>query len=278
MDVSVVTLIESKSEQFTASDATIAKFFLETALDKDSDLSSEFISKKLFVSESALTRFAKKLGFAGYREFVYELKKLNSGVSSRFRRLQTPVFDTYQELLTKSEHLFQFDEIASVVDHILRSRKLFVYGMGSSGLIGEEFCQRLVRLGFDAECVHDAHRLSFNHVRLTEESVVIGISYSGTTHEVVDALLEAKKKNATTILLVSVNDPILFDQFDSVLLLPVKKNLDYSNIISPQFPAMILLDLIYGLILHSSEETKKNFNQAISDLMRSVRGKEWEGE
>ena len=39
------------------------------------ELSSKDVSKKLFVSEASLSRFAKKLGFSGYREFQFAYKQ-----------------------------------------------------------------------------------------------------------------------------------------------------------------------------------------------------------
>ena len=36
------------------------------------DLSSQQVTQKLHISQAALTRFAKKCGFTGYREFIFQ--------------------------------------------------------------------------------------------------------------------------------------------------------------------------------------------------------------
>ena len=41
-------------------------------LRKSAGLSQEEVAGKLFVSEASLSRFAKKCGFRGYREFIYQ--------------------------------------------------------------------------------------------------------------------------------------------------------------------------------------------------------------
>ena len=68
---SILPLIESKYEELTDVEKVIADYFLDT---EDTELTSKDVSKKLYTSEAALTRFAKKLGLAGYREFVYRFK------------------------------------------------------------------------------------------------------------------------------------------------------------------------------------------------------------
>ena len=47
-----------------------------------------------------------------------------------------------------------------------------------------------MRLGVDADAVVDSHSLLMNAARLGEEALVIGISYSGATEEVIDAMYQ----------------------------------------------------------------------------------------
>ena len=37
--------------------------------------------------------------------------------------------------------------------------------------------------------------------------------------------------------------------YEEIVLAPVKKNLEYGNVISPQFPILLILDLIYAQLL-----------------------------
>ncbi|MFR0957923.1 MAG: hypothetical protein ACLSFA_20120 [Roseburia inulinivorans] len=40
------------------------------------DFSSKNISKRLYVSEAALSRFSKKCGYKGYRELIFLMKRI----------------------------------------------------------------------------------------------------------------------------------------------------------------------------------------------------------
>ena len=70
---SVVPIIESNYDNFTNLEKTIADFFIKNQ--EKMDFSAKKISEKLFVSEASLSRFAKKCGYRGYREFVYQYEE-----------------------------------------------------------------------------------------------------------------------------------------------------------------------------------------------------------
>lgn len=70
---SVIPMIESNYENFTTVEKTIADFFIQNR--NKEDFSSKAIAEKLYVSEASLSRFAKKCGYRGYREFMYQYEE-----------------------------------------------------------------------------------------------------------------------------------------------------------------------------------------------------------
>ena len=61
--------IEVTYSKMTEVEKSIADFFIDN---KDvMDFSSKYISKMLYISEATLSRFAKKCGYKGYREFIF---------------------------------------------------------------------------------------------------------------------------------------------------------------------------------------------------------------
>lgn len=70
---SVVPIIESNYNNFTMVEKNIADFFIHNH--EKMDFSAKTVAAKLFVSEASLSRFAKKCGYRGYREFVYQYEE-----------------------------------------------------------------------------------------------------------------------------------------------------------------------------------------------------------
>ena len=97
--------------------------------------SSKAVSKRLFVSEASLTRFAKKCGFSGYREFVYHYQESFTESKPLPSNLMTKVFDSYQELLNKSYSIIDQEKILRIIDLLLSRKRVYIYGKGSSGLV-----------------------------------------------------------------------------------------------------------------------------------------------
>lgn len=268
---SILPLIESKYEELTEVEKIIAEYFLET---EDTDLTSKTVSNKLFISEAALTRFAKKLNLSGYREFVY---KYQSSRQSNFKRKQDiglPVFDSYREILLKSYNLYNYKDYEKLAEAMLKVGRIYIYGVGSSGYLATEFAQRLIRLGLDAEAITDTHMLLLNSVRLKGDSLVMGISYSGKSIEVIDGLKKAGDKGCKTVLFVA-NDSEKWDKyFDFVILVAHKQNLEYSNIISPQFPTMIMLDILFKKLYERRLTSGEVYMQSVNEMLKLIKEKD----
>ena len=256
----VIPVVESNYDNFTCTEKTIADFFINNK--KSMDFSSKSISKYLSVSEAALSRFAKKAGYNGYREFIYNYQDTFIEGESKVDGYTEEVLNVYQELLTKSYNLIDLEQIKRVIRLFSTKKRIYVYGLGSSGLVAQEFKFRFMRMGVDVESITDTHLLMVNTARINKDSIVIGFSISGTTKEVLDAMKIAKKRGATIILITSKNNTTNSNLFDEVVLTSIKKNLEYGNVISPQFPALIIVDIIYA---HYIQEDRKN-REAIYDL------------
>ena len=94
---SVIPIIESNYENFTALEKNIADFFMKN--EEKMDFSAKEIAKHLFVSEASLSRFAKKCGFRGYREFIYQYEEAFEEKNKELTGHTRTVLNMYQELL-----------------------------------------------------------------------------------------------------------------------------------------------------------------------------------
>lgn len=265
---SVVPIIESNYENLTNVEKTIADFFISN--DKQMDFSSNNISNHLFVSEASLSRFAKKLGFEGYREFSYRYQDSFMEKETIHEEYMKEVLNTYQELLNKTYNLIDSQQIRNVSKMLSKKKRVFVYGMGSSGLAAREFEMRFIRIGVDVESITDSHLLMVNSGRITKDCLVIGISISGKTKEVVAAMEEAARKGADVIMITSTKNSSYSSMFDDVLLMAVRENLEYGNVISPQFPALIVIDIIYADFI---EEDRKNRTTIYDSTLNVILGR-----
>ena len=247
---SIVPQIEAIYTSLSPTEKNIADFFIHNH--QRIDFSAKNISSLLFVSEPSLSRFAKKCGYKGYREFVFYYKE---GLSEKASPLITDnstmqVLDTYQELLNKSYALVDNSQLNRICEIFANQKRFYVYGKGSSGLAAQEMKLRFMRIGVNIEAISDNHVMKMNSVLPDRTCAVIGISISGKTPEVMTSLKAAKAAGAMVILMTSHREPQQFEFCDEVVLLALRENLENGKAISPQFPILVMLDIFYSHFLN----------------------------
>ncbi len=254
----IITHIESVYSLLSPTEKTIADFFIHNQ-ENTMDFSSKNISALLYVSEPSLSRFSKKCGYKGYREFLFYYKEwlneLNDKPVTDSNTRQ--VLNTYQELLDKSYTLVDEAQLNRLCEVLSSYRRIYVYGRGSSGLAGQEMKFRFMRIGVNIEAISDNHVMQMNSVLLDEHCAVIGISVSGKTQEVIDSLKAAKSAGSHVTLVTSHKNKEQPEYCDEVVLLAMRENLENGNVISPQFPILVMIDIFYSHFLKYDTKRKE---------------------
>lgn len=241
---SVIPIIEANYKNFTSVEKNIANFFRNN--EEIMDFSAKSISNRLFVSEAALSRFAKKCGYRGYREFIYQYEQNLTERNLKIVGNAGSVLNIYQELLNKTYSLIDQKQIMRICEYMADASRVFVCGKGSSGLAAMEAESRFMRIGVDIDSITDSDIMRFQTVFQNSKSMVIGISVSGMTESILYSLQQAHEKKSKTVLITAHKNGRISSYCDEIVLIPSLKYLNYGNIISPQFPILIFLDIIYS--------------------------------
>lgn len=241
---SVIPIIEANYRKFTTVEKNIADFFIHNQ--ERMDFSAKAVSAKLFVSEASLSRFAKKCGYRGYREFIYQYEETFVVKKDTMAGNTRTVLNMYQELLNKTYSLIDEKQIAHICKLLARADRVSVCGKGSSGLVAREMESRFMRIGVDVDSITDADRMKMQTVFMNDRCLAVGISISGETDDILYFLQEAHKRRAKTVLITAQKYDELEEFCDEIAVVPSLKYLNYGNVISPQFPLLILVDIIYG--------------------------------
>lgn len=252
---SVVPIIEKNYEKFTAVEKNIADFFINNQ--EKVDFSSKAIADRLYVSEASLSRFAQKCGYRGYREFMYQYEMTFVAIEDSITGNTRMVLNAYQELLNKTYSLVDETQIARIGRYLNQSDRVFVCGRGSSGLTAEEMEFRFMRIGVDIDSIKDTDLMRMQAVFQNRENLVFGISISGEKEDVLYMLKEAHRRGAKTVLLTAKNRGVFEEFCDEIVLLPSLKHLNHGNVISPQFPILVMLDIIYSYYVEQDKFAKE---------------------
>lgn len=258
----IATIIDLHFEELTELEQEIARYFLQTETIQD-DLSSQQVTQKLHISQAALTRFAKKCGFTGYREFVFQYQHQASKPDTHSHKhspLTKRVLRSYTIMREQTQDLIDEEQLERVAQLIDDAERVYFFGTGSSGLIAREMKLRFMRLGVVCEALTDQDGFAWTTSIMDENCLVLGFSLSGTTQSVLDSLLDAKEMGAKTILFTSAPNKNSQAYTETVLVASHSQS-SYIQRISAQLPMLFLIDLIYAYFLEINRDSKeKIFN------------------
>lgn len=259
----IIEIIENSLDCMTGLEREIAHYFLNSTNIQD-DLSSLQVTKQLHISQAALTRFAKKCGFKGYREFKFQYQQQTTSsepeVPSLGHDLSRRVLRNYTQLRMQTEEVIDEDKLQRIANLIEDADRVYFFGIGSSGLVARDMKLRFMRLGVVCEALTDQDGFAWTTSILDKNCLVIGFSLSGQTQSIIDSLIDAKNMGAKTVLVTGQPHKVQQD-FTEILAVALQSKPEFILRISAQFPMLLMIDLIYAFFLEINREKKeKIFN------------------
>ena len=259
----IIDIIENSLDSMTGLEREIAHYFLNSTNIQE-DLSSLQVTKQLHISQATLTRFAKKCGFKGYREFKFQYQQQTTSsepeVPSLGHDLSRRVLRNYTQLRMQTEEVIDEDKLQRIATLIEDADRVYFFGIGSSGLVARDMKLRFMRLGVVCEALTDQDGFAWTTSILDKNCLVIGFSLSGQTQSIIDSLIDAKNMGAKTVLVTGQPQNVQQD-FTEILAVALQSKPEFILRISAQFPMLLMIDLIYAFFLEINREKKeKIFN------------------
>ena len=255
----ILAIIESHLDKMTDLEQRIGHYFLDPNSIQE-DLSSLQVAQTLHISQAALTRFAKKCGFKGYREFSFQylqdLQKAQTEADNMQSSLSRHVLYNYNQIHQQTKALIDEEKLERVAQIIEEADRVYFFGTGSSGLVARDMKLRFMRLGVVCEALTDQDGFAWTTSILDKNCLVIGFSLSGQTQSIIDSLIDAKNMGAKTILVTGQPEKIQED-FTEVVPVALQSKPEFILRISAQCPMLLMIDLIYAFFLEINREKKE---------------------
>ena len=238
------------------------------------------VSEGSGVSEAMGVKVAKKLGFAGFREFraglieYYgsETANLHSEISADDTAGQVvqKVFRTAMQALEETFAILDLDAFERAADYLHRARQRDFYGLGGSAQIARDVSHKFLRIGIRTSVFDDAHMMMMSAALLTSDDVAVAYSHSGTTSAVIEALELARRNGARTIAVTNYADSPLARLADVVLCSTAQN----SPLLGENATARIAqLNLLDALFVATAQRDRKTADANLSRTMRAVQSK-----
>ncbi|MEI7026339.1 MurR/RpiR family transcriptional regulator [Paenibacillus sp. y28] len=161
-------------------------------------------------STATVSRFCRMLHFQSFADFKIRLAAELGAPASPAQYQDIVAGRPLQEIvaaieanhirsITDTTRLLDIGQLLQAIRVLDGARRIDLYGVATSGIVAEDFGQKLVRIGKFATAFSDPHLQLTSASSLGKEDAAIGISYSGETPETIRSLQCAAANGATTI-------------------------------------------------------------------------------
>ena len=250
--MNIICEIQQKYNNFSDKEKAIADYILNQP-DMIKNINITELAKIIGTSGATITRFSKKIGCDSFVEMKMQINlSTNDSESIDSDDIFSSVYSHYNEVIERTNSIIDKSAIFNIVEEIKKANKIYLYGVGST-----EMMQRLIRMGFNIHCISDSHMMIINSSIASSEDLVIGLSISGETKEVVNALKVSKRNGAKTACITSFDESSVTVYSDIILKVYNTRFIGRHKFINSQFSTMYLLDLISTVLLEDKNLEEK---------------------
>jgi len=217
-------------------------------------------------SESTVVRLCQKIGYKGYQEFKIMLARDLVGPVEQvyehiepgdsLAELKTKVFQANAQALKDTIEVLSDAELRRAVASIGSARRVEVYGVGGSAPLALDAYHKFMKHGVSCVSLSDGDLMAMSSALLAEGDVALGISHTGTSRDVCDALEKAQRGGATTICITHRSTSPITKFSDIKLFTAAKATAFGSDSMSSRIAQLSIIDTLYaGLALEDYDRS-----------------------
>lgn len=265
--MSCIIRIQEAIPILTETELDIANYILENKSEVLNS-SAQKLADLTKTSPAAIVRFSKKIGLAGFPQLKIELAKDISSESLEFDSILDPQEDM-QDLIKKAYHsnmqtiektygLIHSTMIEEVAREVVSCRNVYLFGIGGSGIVCEDFQHKLLRIGKTSIYYADTHLQLTAVPNMQKDDLAFFISYSGKTKEMITAAKWIKKMGIRSVAITQSVYNELGKLVDYAITIPAEEKELRIGATSSRLSSLIIVDLLYyGIARLNKEETHK---------------------
>lgn len=264
----------------------IANFIL-THKTELAHLTLDDIQNQAYISKSSLVRFAKSLGFSGWKEFLVPLMEEIHQENHYFSDVDPDVpFTKNDDNLTLARKIAQL-QIASIEDSltllddalltqaaysIKKAKRVAIFGISPNNILAEVFRRRMAGIGKIIEVPRN-DEMGLTSLSLTSEDLAILISYSGQIVQFPHHLLKHLSDCDVTTLAITSQEKSPLAQFCDFTL-PISGREQIVGKISgfaSEESILFILNILYATYFSLDYEINLSYKQKMAELLETGR-------
>lgn len=267
-EVNIIERIKERKDTLRESEKKAADYIL-TRWQEVLHLPITELAERIGVSEATIVRMCKKLGLRGFQELkitlaaekVQPIKTVHQAVQDGddLETILKKVFLANIRAIEATLNILSVQELAKAIEVILSARQLQIYGVGGSGPVALDAQHKFMKTGIPTVAYIDSHMMAMAASILEPNDVVIGISASGSSRDIVDALTLAKERGAITIGITHYAKTPMDRVLDIKLAVSSEETFYRTESTSARIAQLSIIDTLFiGVALRRFDKTIEN--------------------
>ena len=271
MGKDIIALMLQEYECFTRSERKIADYVLEHQ-EETQYISITDLSAQCGVAVSTVSLFCRKLKLAGFNDFKLELARaalparaalsepgseITAGDSAA--SVMGKVLSAVQDTLNNAYHMLSEREVTRAAGLLRRAGQVVCLGQGNHAAVALAAWAQFSTTSAKFKTIQDSHMQIVVLSTLSEGDAVLYFSYSGATHELLEAVEVIRARGAKLILVTRYSNSPASAYADAVLLCgPNEQPFQFGSSSALMAQLYVVEVLLSEFVRRDPEEAERN--------------------
>ncbi|WP_010532082.1 MurR/RpiR family transcriptional regulator [Lentibacillus jeotgali] len=246
------------------SEKKLAEYILENP-EESIMLTALSLGRESGTSSAAVIRLCKSIGLKGFQELKirvagdlqeqtgqgYRDIEPNDKTENLIEKMTSNTIQTIKETVD----MIRASDLENAADTLSKANSIIIIGFGASYIAAKDAEQKFTRIDKFVQAFSDVHMGATAIANKGSEDVVVGISFSGKTKQVIDLLELAKTKQVKTISITKSGKSPVSNMSDIQLYTSAAKEATFrSGATSSRMAQLHVIDILLMIIASSEYE------------------------
>ncbi|CAM4053210.1 MurR/RpiR family transcriptional regulator [Vreelandella rituensis] len=232
------------------------------------------------ISEPTVNRFCRNFGAKGYPDFKIKLAQSLAGGTPYVTRAVEPddnaaqytqkIFGATIAALDEARREIDMEAIERMVDYLTQAKQIHFFGLGASGAVAQDAQHKFFRFNLPVMAYVDVLMQRMIAAACHTGDVVVVISYTGRTRELVDIARVAREAGAVVLGITAPDSP-LSHECTATVEVSTPEDTDHYMPMTSRMIQLALIDVLAtGVTLRRGEDFLPHLKK-IKDSLRETR-------
>lgn len=205
------------------------------------------------VSEPTVVRFCRALDYDGFQDFKLMLaqglasntnfEQFSLDSKDTVSEFKEKIFDSMIGNLLNIKELLNPETLEEAIDSLANARRVEFYGFGASAPVCTDAAHKFHRLKVSSTSYSDPHMQAISAVSLDDRDVVVAISQTGRTKDLLHTV-KLVKETGTTVITLCPSDTPLAELATIPIHIDLEEDKDLSTLMSSRVLHLVVIDVL----------------------------------